>query len=113
MVWKKKEGAYDRIDSKADISKFIKRRRKMHMVILSEKFVKKYKPSCERCGKRITVRQGNRTNIYPGGRVVPMHYECAWGSVFAGIAKLSDAHRRGVFDIRGGKVRKLPRSILE
>lgn len=111
--WKKKAGAYDRIDTIADIRKYVKRNRRTHMVILSERFVKKQKPNCVRCGKRITVKKGNRTNISPRGRVTPMCYSCAWGNVFDGITKLSNAYRRGVFDIMGGKAVKLPRSVLD
>jgi hypothetical protein len=66
----------------SDIASFMKRKRKMVMVILCDKLLP---VQCAKCGKPIEKGQGNRADIYPGGRIVPMHYECAWGATLGKI----------------------------
>lgn len=86
--WAKKDGAYDRIDSVADLKQYVKRIRVRHMVILSDSFVRKNKSKCARCGKPIGLDGDNRTNVFPDGRIEIKHYSCAWGSALEKIGKL-------------------------
>ena len=110
--WKKKAGRYDLIDTLEDLRNYMKRLKSFHMVILSNSFINKYKPRCVKCGKTIKTEDGNRTHIYKG-KVLPLHYNCAWNVIFENINRLSDAYNRGVFDIEKGKIKKLPKSMLE
>ncbi len=74
-----KNGAYDGFDALSEVPGHYRRRRKVQDFILSDTGVMADKPKCCHCGKRITIKDGNRGEFHPrSGEIRIMHYYCAW-----------------------------------
>lgn len=79
---------YPVLRSKDELLEFMKRRRKWQMVIFDGDLLP---IKCVRCPDMI-VDDANRVRVYPKEKlIVPMHYECAWDSLFEDIMKLGVA----------------------
>jgi hypothetical protein len=74
--------AYPIITSKESLIAFVKRKKKFRVV----KFGGKLLPvKCGVCGKDIT-NDDNLVKVFPKNkRIIPMHYYCAWTSLFTEI----------------------------
>lgn len=80
--------AYDSADSIAEAEEAYRRCRTEKHFILTEAGAQAIKPTCPCCGDPITDRK-NRGRYSPRfKKAIVMHYECAWGAVFADLEKL-------------------------
>lgn len=81
-----KQGAYDGFHRLREVATHYKRCRKMQFFILHNDGVEADKPTCAKCKKPITVKQGNRCEFLPKGKkIVCYHYDCAWSVVMGQI----------------------------
>lgn len=77
--------AYDEV---SDLKDYCKGKRKPRTVILGDDELPR---KCVICGKLVEREDGgNRTKVYPENeKIAPMHYECAWESLFEKASEIA------------------------
>jgi len=82
-------GVYPVFRTKEELKQFCKRKRKMFYAI----FLKAgdlLPTNCKHCNNEI-IDSGNRVKVFPKQKLlIPLHYDCAWSSLFGDIFKIAD-----------------------